>query len=297
MNKNPESKQFWRLAGPILLFWVIEFAARFLIEVVVLVPHMGEIMDYRLFSSGMTQDDIMSLVLKNGEKVAGILQQYQIEILGGVALFTIPLTLTLFLMDRKREKTLLLPENKKAGIWSYSAILAFGVAVCIGMSCLSIMTNLALMSDNYQIASTAFYSASIPVQVIVLGIIIPLTEELMFRGVLFKRYREQGSFLRAALYSSLLFSITHGNMVQLLYSFVLGMFLAYVYEKYGSFKAPAVLHITANMVSVILTNTGGFNWLTANPVRMGIASIASAFIGSVMFVFIQKINEKPIQQQ
>lgn len=294
MNKNPESKQFWRLAGPILLFWVIEFAGRFLIEMVVLVPHIGEIMDYSLFSGGMTQEDIMNLALQNGEKIAGILEQYQIEILGGAALFTIPLTLTLFFMDRKKEKVLFLPQNKKAGIWSYPALLAFGAAVCVGMSCLAIMTNLALMSDNYQVASAAFYSASIPVQVIVLGVIIPLTEELMFRGVLFKRYREQSSFLRAALYSSLLFSITHGNMVQLLYSFVLGMFLAYVYEKYGSFKAPAVLHVTANMVSVILTNTGSFTWLSASPLRMGIASIASAFIGSAMFVLIQKIDEKPV---
>lgn len=295
MNKNPESKQFWRLAGPILLFWVIEFVARFIIEMVVLVPHIGEIMDYSLFSGSMTQDDIMNLALQNGERIAGILQQYQIEILGGAVLFTIPLTLTLFLMDRKKEKVQLVPQNKKAGILSYLVILAFGAAACVGMSCLAIMTNLALMSDNYQIASAAFYSASIPVQVIVLGIIIPLTEELMFRGVLFKRYREQGSFVRAALYSSLLFSITHGNMVQFLYSFVLGMFLAYVYEKYGSFKAPAVLHITANMISVILTNTGSFTWLAASPLRMGIASIASAFIGSAMFVLIQKIDEKPVQ--
>lgn len=293
MNKNPNSKQFWRLAGPILLYWAIDFFAKFLIETIVLAPYMGEVMSKSLTSESMTQQEIMELALKSGEKAAEIVQRYQFGILGVAALFTIPLTLTLFLKDRKREKLLELPLNKKAGVTSYPAVIVLGAAVCIGMSCLSIMTNLAFISDGYQKASDTFYSEGLPVQIIVLGIIVPLTEELMFRGVLFKRYRERESFLKAALYSTLLFSITHGNVVQFLYSFLLGMLLAYVYEKYGSFKAAAALHITANVVSLILTDAGGFTWLAAQPVRMAMATVASAFIGSVMFVLIQKIDEKP----
>lgn len=293
MNKNPNSKQFWRLAGPILLYWAIDFLARFLIEMIVLAPYMGEIMSKSLTAKSLTQQEIMDLALKGGQKAAEIVQRHQVEILGIAALFTIPLTLTLFLKDRKREKLLQLPLNKKAGIASYPPVIVLGGAVCIGMSCLSIMTNIAFISDGYQAASDTFYSAGIPVQIIVLGIIIPLTEELMFRGVLFKRYREKMSFSSAAFYATLLFSITHGNMVQFLYSFLLGMILAYVYEKYGSFKAPLLLHITANIVSLIFTNAGGFSWLAAQPVRMAVAAVVSAFIGSVMFVLIQKIDEKP----
>jgi membrane protease YdiL (CAAX protease family) len=293
MNKNPESKQFWRLCGPILLFWLIEIIARFMIEIIVLIPYLGEIIDESLLSGRMTQSEIMNFALQNTEKVGEILQRYQVEIVGMTALLTVPLTITLFFMDRKKEKLLLLPQNKKAGFSAYIGVVILGAAVCIGVNSLSIMTNLAFVSNKYQEVSNTFYSASIPVQFIFLGLIIPVTEELMFRGVMFKRYRENNNFIRAALYSSLLFGITHGNVVQFIYSFLLGIFLAYVYEKCGSFKAPVIMHVTANMLSLALSAAGVFSWLSARPVRMGAAAVISAFLGSVVFVFIQKIDERP----
>ncbi|MGC4020421.1 MAG: type II CAAX endopeptidase family protein [Muricomes sp.] len=296
MNNNPESKQFWRLAGPILLYWVIRGVAEGLIALIFVIPHFGEIINYQALSGSMDQQQFVDFYIQITEKIMKIVEQYQVEILGIVALLTLFLTVPLFFMDRKREAALQLPQNKKAEAWKYSAILVFGAAACIGMSCLVIMTNLAFMSDKYQLVSNAFYSASFPAQIIVIGIIIPITEELMFRGVLFKRYREQGSFFRAALYSSLLFSFLHNNVVQFLYTFFLGVFLAYVYEKYGSFKAPVLLHITANLVSLILTNAGGIAWLAGKPIRMGVASIVSAFIGSAIFVFMQRINQKSTEQ-
>ena len=84
---------------------------------------------------------------------------------------------------------------------------------------------------------------SICVQIVGLGIVTPLAEELMFRGVLFGRCREQMGFYRAAIWSSLFFSMIHGNMIQMVYALALGMFLCYAYEKFGSLKASVLLHI------------------------------------------------------
>lgn len=293
MNRNPGSKQFWRMCGPILLYWVIQYVGRFLTEIIIMIPNMGQFMDYSMFTQDITQKEIMDLALENAEKVMVFLQQYNVQILGIAALFTIPLTVFLFIKDRKQEKLMEIPQNKKAEIWKYAGIIGLGAAVCVGINCLSVMTNLAFASETYQETSAVFYSASVPVQILFLGIVLPVTEELMFRGILFKRYREQGGFLKAALCSALLFSITHGNIVQLIYTFILGMLLAYVYEKYGSFKAPVLLHIVANMVSLILTDTEAFNWIAGSVSRIGIVTIACAFMGSVMFVLIQKIDEKP----
>lgn len=293
MNKTPESKQFWRLCGPLLLYWVILFVARIIVEVIAMVPHLGQVIDYSAFTGSMTKNDFMNLAMKNAGKMMEIIQHYQVQILGAAALFTVPLTLTLFLADRKRDRVLNIPQNNKAKIWKYSGIIVLGAAVSIGINCLSAMSKLALSSAQYEQTSAMFYAAPVWVQFLCLGLIIPLTEEFMFRGVLFKRFREQGGFFRSALISSLLFALTHSNVVQLLYSFILGMFLAYVYEKYGSFKAPAVLHIAANITSLALTNTKVFTWLAAEPLRMGIAAVGCAFAGSVIFVLIQRIQEKP----
>ncbi|WP_122642002.1 CPBP family intramembrane glutamic endopeptidase [Luxibacter massiliensis] len=293
MYKNPNSKQFWRLCGPLLLYWGIEFVIRFFAEIIVIIPHIGEIVAENKITGTLTQDEIMELAMQNAEKVYTILQQYQVEILTAAAICTIPLTLTLFLMDRKREKSFQIPQNKKADTWRYVQIVVLGAALCTGMNCLSIMTNLAFASSAYQEVSEIFYSASLPVQYICLGVIIPVTEELMFRGILFRRFREQNSPMKAALLAALLFSISHGNMVQFIYTFVLGVFLGYTYEKFGSFKAPVVLHIVVNMISLILTDTGALTWLSDEPLRMGIVTVICAFAGSAMFVLIQKINEKP----
>lgn len=293
MNKNPGAKQFWRLCGPILLYWLIEFVGKVIAELFVMAPHLGEIMKNTLAAGASTQDELMDLTMQGAEKLMEIVLKYQVEILAVGALCTIPLTVFLFHADRKRERTLQIPLNKKAGIFKYAEIIGIGIAVCIGLNCLIFMTNLAFSSSSYQQTSEVFYSAGVPVQIICLGIIIPVAEELMFRGVLYKRYREQGGFMKSALYSTLLFSIIHGNMVQFLYTFALGLLLCYVYEKFGSFKAPVVLHIVVNLVSLILTNTGAFTWFVGSAVRMGLVTVACAFAGSVIFVLIQRIDEKP----
>lgn len=289
MNKNP----FWRLFGPLLLYWVIEFFARVIAEMAVLMPHMSEIIDFGSMSSSMTQDDIMNLAMQNMDKVNQIMEPYQVQIMVVIALCTVPLTLILFMRDRKRERILKLPQNQKAELKKYAEIIGLGAAAAIGLNALAQMANLAFYSAKYQETANAYGSAGFPVQLICLGIIIPVTEELMFRGVLFKRYRETGGFMGAAMCSALFFGLYHGNMVQFVYSFILGILLCYVYEKFGSFKAPVLLHIIANLATLVVGEMGAFTWMQSAPVRMGVTIIACAFVGSIMFVMIQKINQKP----
>ena len=44
----------------------------------------------------------------------------------------------------------------------------------------------------------------------------------------------------------------------MIYTFLLGMLLCYVYEKFGSMKAPIMLHIVLNLGSLIFTDIGVF---------------------------------------
>lgn len=74
----------------------------------------------------------------------------------------------------------------------------------------------------------------------------------MFRGVLYQRYRETRGFYYAAIWSALFFSVTHTNTVQMIYTFLLGILLCYIYEKFGSMKAPIMLHVVLNLGSLSL---------------------------------------------
>ena len=291
MDKNPIQKQFSRLFLPILIYWVIGFAVKFVAEIVVLTPHMAEIIGTTMTSS----QDIMNNAMKYAGEMFKILMQYQVQIAAAGALFTIPYTLFLFKKDKK-EIMVNNAENHKSHT-DFIKVVLLGVVACIGLNSVALMMNLAMTDETYQATSEIMYNASFGAQIVCLGVIIPLAEELMFRGILFKRFREYGTFARAALFSTMMFSLAHGNFVQMAYAFAIGMLLSFVYEKYDSFAAPVILHICVNITSLIVTKLGGFTWLYSDTMRMAISSVLCAFIGSVIFVKIRSLEGIQINKE
>ena len=82
-----------------------------------------------------------------------------------------------------------------------------------------------------------------------LVVIAPLFEEMMMRGFLFGKLREQASFWPAAIVTSLLFALAHGQLNVGLMTFTLSMFGCYMTEKTGSIWASLWLHMTVNFVA------------------------------------------------
>ena len=72
--------------------------------------------------------------------------------------------------------------------------------------------------------------------------------------------------------------------------------LAYVYEKYGSLKAPVAAHMSMNLLSVLATRYGLYNWMLKDNIRIGIITVVCAAVASTMFVIIQRIEEKPTKK-
>lgn len=293
MNSTPKKNRFWHLFGPFLLYWGIEWVAAVVAALVMIAMSMPEIIQSVAWKDTMTNEEITRAAMQMQSAMLEMAAHYQVQMLAAAALCTIPVMAVLYHRDRKLEEMLHLPVNKKAPLKQYIWTVILGIAACIAVNVLIIMTDLAFASEGYQNASAAFYAPSFPIQIICLGVIIPISEELIFRGLLFKRCRELMGFLPAAAGISILFGFTHGNLVQLLYAIGLGLLLAYVYEKYGSLKAAILLHITANMTSLILTETGALVWMCSAFIRLAVAVVASAFFGAVAFVMIQRIDEKP----
>ena len=166
-------------------------------------------------------------------------------------------------------------------------------AMTLGLNNLIELGGLMKVSEEYEDTMNSLYAAPFPMQILCLGILIPICEELVFRGLMFRRLRQGGTFMAAALYSSFVFGFLHVNMVQMLYGFILGMMLAYLYEKYGSVKAPIAAHMAMNLLSVLATEYKLLDWLMEDKMRMGIVTVACAFVASTMFVLVQRIEEKP----
>lgn len=293
MNKAPGNKRFWHLLGPFFLYWGMEFLGSMLAGMILLLMSVPEVVQSVSWKDSMTNEEMTEAVGQMQSIFLDLISRYQVQMLAVAALCTIPVMALLFYKDRKQEALLQLPVNKKAPLQKYFWILLLGTALCIGGNSLIFMADLTFISEGYQAASSVFYAPSFPVQVLCLGIIVPVSEELVFRGLLFKRCREFVGFIPAAAGISILFGFSHGNLVQFLYAAGLGMLLAYCYEKYGSLRASVLLHVTANLVSLILTETGTFTWICMSFGRLAASVIACAFFGAAAFVMIQRIDEKP----
>lgn len=94
--------------------------------------------------------------------------------------------------------------------------------------------------------------------IIVVVMVVPCIEELLFRGFLQTYLRKKWGSWVALLLSSLIFAFVHfaasqgrGNIELIPALFILSLFLGFLYEKRGSLLAPIGLHATFNAVNIV----------------------------------------------
>lgn len=90
------------------------------------------------------------------------------------------------------------------------------------------------------------------VAVLSIVVLAPIAEEVFFRGVVFNALLREGGRRWAYLGSSALFAIIHFEPVAMLPLFLLGLALAWVYQRSANLLAPIVMHATVNGIAVAL---------------------------------------------
>ncbi|WAM31713.1 CPBP family intramembrane glutamic endopeptidase [Caldicellulosiruptor naganoensis] len=83
--------------------------------------------------------------------------------------------------------------------------------------------------------------------VISLGILGPIIEEVVFRGLILQALMNKMNIVMAILIESLLFSIFHSNLFQVIITFMFGILLSIVCIRFESIIASIILHIGFNM--------------------------------------------------
>jgi membrane protease YdiL (CAAX protease family) len=83
-------------------------------------------------------------------------------------------------------------------------------------------------------------------------IIAPITEELVFRGVILHKANQYVSFLGANILQALLFGLYHWNVIQGFYAAILGFILGAIYYKFRSIVASMLLHMAVNSSSFLI---------------------------------------------
>lgn len=87
--------------------------------------------------------------------------------------------------------------------------------------------------------------------VLIVGILGPMNEEFIFRGVLYHGYRQSGRIIGAVILSSVLFGMMHLNFNQMAYAIVVGIIGVLLIECTGSIFASMIFHATINTTSML----------------------------------------------
>lgn len=284
MQQKSLGKQIWEIFSPIL----VHLGVTFIVEMVLIMGYYMKNLP-ELVAAMQTEEALMEFVVQMADKV----YNYVVEITAIASIVAMPILIWMKSRDTRTERALGILPNKKAPLSKYFLIAGISIPFAVGLNNVLILSNLAEYSASYQETAVALYTPALWVQILCLGIIVPITEEYVFRGLIYKRIRRNTAAARAIISSAIFFGLYHGNSVQTIYGSLCGLLLAYLYEKYGSMKAPVFAHILMNIVACVLTELDGFTWMFVKPMRMAVITIACAAIASTMFLFIREIDEKP----
>jgi membrane protease YdiL (CAAX protease family) len=130
-------------------------------------------------------------------------------------------------------------------------IVAWIVANAIGVAIALVFEALGIPPEP-QAAERALEVLDPIVAVGAVVVFAPLAEEIFFRGVAYAGWRREHGVRRATLGSAVLFAVLHFSLLSLVPIFLLGLWLAWLYERTRSLLASIFLHATFNAISVTL---------------------------------------------
>ncbi len=137
---------------------------------------------------------------------------------------------------------------------------------------------------------------------VVLGIVPAICEELIFRGVIFQGLRQKLPAGASIVLCGLLFALTHQNVTQLLYTFLLGCILSFVMEKTGNLIYPILIHLFNNVSTIVFSfliakhqvafPTMWWGWILA----ILVAAATFAILWLIYFLYLRKKPKQEVEK-
>ena len=171
-------------------------------------------------------------------------------------------------------------QNKDKAI-ELAGVISLGVTSALGLNI--VIELLAISSEKYQDVEAIQYSVPLWLGLILYGIIAPITEEIVFRGITYNRMKRYFGVVPCIVMTAMLFGGFHANLPQFLYGTCMGVLMALSYEWVKSFAAPVLFHVAANCIVFMLSfvKVDIVHWLIG-AFFLGLAG------GLIVFLFYRK---------
>ena len=89
------------------------------------------------------------------------------------------------------------------------------------------------------------------ITIFIICIIVPLIEEIIFRGFFYDTVKLISNDIIAIVFTSVSFALAHSDLQQILYAFIAGILLSYIKYKFKNIIYSIILHLIMNLTSYI----------------------------------------------
>lgn len=140
--------------------------------------------------------------------------------------------------------------------YAIGAGVGWGLLAWLGAAVVSVavaaLLELAGLEVEPQVAEQAIAVVEPWLVILAVVILAPIAEEVFFRGVVFNAWLRERGRRWAFIGSSVMFAVIHASLVAVIPIFLLGLALAWIYQRTGNLLAPIAMHATFNAISVAL---------------------------------------------
>ncbi len=238
MKKESLFKKSLFLLIPILIYYAITMVVSMIVGFLIM---LKMITTEKVSLNNFTDE--------NYEMFASLVEENTMQMMLLVSVIAIPIFLILMYRDKKKIKMQAIDTR----LIVYPLVVIVGISACIFLNLMIGMMDIAQIDTEGADTLEKLYQGNMLLNVIVGVFVIPTTEELLFRGILYKRMRTFMLPKVAIVANGILFGLFHGNLLQFIFSCAIGMLLAYVYEKSRNCWLPIILHASSNGISYLVT--------------------------------------------
>ncbi len=176
----------------------------------------------------------------------------------GLLIAAVLILLTYFIIEKVKKTSIVKEtEMKKA---STKQILLTVIGAVGGMFFLNFILSLLPIPEEL-LNGLENGMSNITTSSLILGLLsnslfVPILEEVVFRGYIFTRLNKAMPSIVAAIISSVVFGLCHGQLLWAAWAFVVGMIICIVRIKSGSIIPGMIFHIIMNTFATVTGYTG-----------------------------------------
>lgn len=133
---------------------------------------------------------------------------------------------------------------------------------------------------NDFIVSADFNSFPFTFKIIYTILLMPILEEVFYRGIILTKLKQKNSYVIAVIVSSLLFAVGHLDFEKAIYTFFSGLILGYIFVKSNNIILVIGIHIIINILFVL------FNFASYSSSNIISISVLMIFVYAIFLLFL-----------